>query len=150
MSFIRYTLDDRFRLPVFWADDHRYQVLGSWIVTDVGHTPSGALAALAVIEDVANEVESAEELSGEGYTVTRLADDLKFTPELASGEAKYTIDEVREALEDYWEFISRLPDNATIREYRPDLPGWQAALLMWEEQHGRPHPYGDRLFQPPS
>jgi len=70
---------------------------------------------------------------------------------LATGAATYPIDEVREALEGYWRFMASLPDNHRIRrEYRPDLPEWQAALLYREDRHGRPHPYGDRLFRPPT
>ncbi len=191
MSFIRYSLDDRFQAPTFHVDDQRYQVLGAWIMADVAYL-SAALGCLAVIEDIANGSASwpgtrarpagrrlswagtrarpagrrlswagtrarpagrrlsADDLSGEGYAVTRTPDGLRFSPELATGEATYTIVEVREALEGYWEFMSTLPENPNIRrEYRPDLPPWQAALLYWEEQHGRPHPYGDRLFRPP-
>jgi hypothetical protein len=146
MGFIRYALDERFRLPTFGVDDERYEVLGAWIMTDVGYHPSGAVAALALIDDIANERASAEELSGEGYAVVQVPDGLKFRPELARGTATYTADEVREALEGYWEFLSCLPEKPTIREYRPDLPEWHAALLFWEEHEGRRHPYRDRLF----
>jgi hypothetical protein len=149
VSFIRYTLDDQLDRPIFHVDDQRYQVLGAWIMVDVAYL-SAALGALAVIEDIAHDSESADELSGEGYAVAHRPDGLRFSPELATGEATYTIDEVREALEGYWEFMSSLPDNPNLRrEYRPDLPEWQAALLYWEERQGRPHPYGDRLFRPP-
>jgi hypothetical protein len=147
MSFIRYCLDERFQLPTFSVDDERYEVLGAWIMTDVEYALSGAVGALALIDDVANEIASAEELGGEGYAVAQVSDGLEFRPELARGTATYTVDEVREALEGYWEFLSRLPERPTIREYRPDLPEWHAVVLWWEEDSGRRHPYGDWLFQ---
>jgi hypothetical protein len=146
VGFIQYALDERFGLPTFSVDDERYEVLGAWIMTDVGYNSSGVVAALALIDDIANGLASVEELSGEGYTVVQASDGLKFRPELARGTATYTVDEVREALEDYWEFLSRLPERPTIREYRPDLPEWHGALLWWEEHEGRRHPYRDRLF----
>jgi hypothetical protein len=46
--------------------------------------------------------------------------------------------------------VSTWPDRPDLRHgYKPELPAWLAALTRWEEQHGRPHPRGDRLFRPP-
>jgi hypothetical protein len=146
VALIQYALDQRFKLPIYDVDDERYEVLGAWIMTDVGYHLSGVVAALALIDDVADELAPAEELSGAGYAVAQGSDGLSFRAELARGAATYTVDEVREALEGYWRFLRCLPERPTIREYRPDLPEWHAALLWWEEDAGRRHPHRDWLF----
>ncbi|WP_239542185.1 hypothetical protein [Micromonospora terminaliae] len=101
-----------------------------------------------MIDDVSNGRRPAEEWSSDKFEV-------RFTPELVSLEnlwlegqhGEYPVAEVREVLERYWRFLVSTPERThLIREYHPDLPQWQADLLLWEETWQRPHPYRGRLF----
>lgn len=146
MSFIRFSLD-QFNLPLFQVDDKRYETLGAWLISDVSRYFLVCLDGLAMVDDVANGRPPFEEWSSENY-------DVSFAPErvsfrnlwLEDQHGEYAVDEVREALESYWRFLVSLPERQLIREYRPDLPEWQASLLRWEEKWGRTHPYRGRLF----
>jgi len=138
---------DQYRLPVAEVDDERYRRLVNWMITDVSVHPQVALDALAMIDDVANGRPPFEEWSSENYEVSFTSDGLTFQNVwLPHDNGNYTVEEARQAFEEYWRFLVSLPDRGLIREYRPDLPEWQADLLMWEETWGRAHPYRGRLF----
>jgi hypothetical protein len=147
VGFISFSLD-QFRLPLFQVEDQRYRPLGAWLITDVSKYLGVCLDALAMVDDVANGRPPFEEWSSDKYDVVFTPDGVEFSNQWVEGEGgRYSLDEVREALEIYCRFLIDQPENAhLIREYRPDLPQWQADLLLWEETWGRPHPYRGRLF----
>ncbi|MFI7279999.1 hypothetical protein ACIBOV_07000 [Micromonospora chersina] len=147
MSFISFALD-QYRLPVFEVDDLRYQPLGGWIITDISRDMLACLDALAMADDVTNGRAPFEPWSSENYEVSFTPDGFVFRNEWVEGdEARYSVPEIREALETYWHFLAALPERRQlVREYHPELPEWQADLLRWEEKWGRPHPYRGRLF----
>lgn len=146
MSVISFSLDQH-RLPLAHVDNERYQPLGGWLITDISIHLGACLDALAMIDDVVDGRPPFEEWSSENYEVS-------FTPQgfafrnlwVESDHGQYSIEEIREAVEAYWRFLASQPDRGLIREYRPDLPEREAALLRWEEKWGRPHPYRGRLF----
>ncbi len=144
---ITYALD-RHRLPIITAvADHRFGPLADWLITDISREPSILLDALAVIDDAMHGDEPEDwgsdnyevAVTTDGFTVTNL-----YFPESVG---RYALPEVRAALEEYWHFfLLAAPSRGLIREYRPDLPEWEAALLRWEERWHRRHPSRGRLF----
>lgn len=147
MNFVAFSLD-QFELPIFRVDDKRYETLGAWLITDISVYFGACLDALALIDDVANGRQPAEEWSSDTFDVTFPAEHVSLRSQWpADRHGEYPVPEVREVLERYWRFLVSRPENPDlIREYRPDLPRWQAELLQWEERWGRPHPYRARLF----
>lgn len=148
VSFIDFSVDDRFHLPLYRVEDARYTTLGVWLITDLSIYFGVCLDGLAMLDDVVNGRLPFEEWSSDKFEVS-------ITPEyiflknlwLESQHGRYPVDEVREALETYWRFLVSLPERKhLIREYHPGLPQWQADVLVWEETWGRPHPYRGRLF----
>jgi hypothetical protein len=148
VSFIRFSVDQQYRLPLFDVDDQKYRALGAWLIADISKHMLVCLDALAMIDDVANGRPPFEVWSSENYDVAFTPQGLTFSNLWLDGEGgHYSVNEVREALEAYWRFLSSQPeDRNLVREYRPDLPEWQADLLRWEEKWERPHPYRGRLF----
>ena len=139
---------DRYRLPLCSADDGKYQPLGAWIITDISVYKGACLDALAMIADLSAGRPPVEEWSSENYTVHFAPEGVRLQCDWVEQErGVFTLAEVREAVEAYWRFLVSIPDNpALIREYRPDLPEWQAYLLQWEETWQRSHPYRGVLF----
>ena len=139
---------DGFRLPLYEVADQRYETLGVWLISDISIYFRACLDALEMVDDVSNGRRPAEEWSSDKFEVG-------FTPErvslqnlwLEGQHGEYAVPEVREVLERYWRFLVNTPERThLIREYHPDLPQWQADLLLWEETWKRPHPYRGRLF----
>ncbi|MGC3859363.1 hypothetical protein [Micromonospora chersina] len=139
---------DQFKLPLYQVDDERYEALGVWLTTDISIYFRVCLDALAMIDDVSHGRQPFEEWSSDKF-------DVHFTPERVSLQnqwlefqhGEYPVPEIREVLERYWRFLVSMPERThLIREYHPDLPQWQADLLLWEETWKRPHPYRGRLF----
>ncbi|MEU1842321.1 hypothetical protein [Micromonospora sediminicola] len=147
MAFISFSVDE-FRLPLFTVTDQRYRALGAWLITDVSVSYSACLDALQMIDDVANGRPLEEGWDSDKYEVSFSPAGVEFANEWVADErGHYSLDETRESVEAYWRFLANRPENRElIREYRPDLPRWQAELLQWEERWGRPHPYRGRLF----
>jgi hypothetical protein len=147
LAFITFSLDE-FRLPLFEVTDQRYRALGAWLITDISVYHSVCLDALAMVDDVSHGRPIEDEWDSDKYAVSFTAGGVEFQNEWVPGEGgRYTLDEVREAVEAYWRFLVSRPENPDlVREYRPDLPTWQAELVQWEERWGRPHPYRGRLF----
>ncbi|MFI5835447.1 hypothetical protein ACIA5A_17405 [Micromonospora sp. NPDC051300] len=147
MTFISFSADE-FGLPLFDVADQRYRALGAWLVTDISVYHSVCLDALAMIDDVAHGRTRDDEWDSDKYEVSFTPAGIEFDNEWVEGEhGRYPLDETREAVEAYWRFLAGRPENPDlIREYRPDLPRWQAELAQWEERWGRPHPYRGRLF----
>ena len=110
-------------------------------VAGVDDVPGGE-QALAIIADAAAGKQT-EPWESENYTVIFSESELTFQNKwIESDYGKYAAGEARAAVEDYWRFLISLPDNPElIREFRPDLPEWQAALLLWEDSWKRTHPY---------
>jgi hypothetical protein len=146
LSGIRFSTD-RYGLPTFEADDSRLRVLGAWLITDVSKHLVVCLDALAMVDDVSHGRPPFEQWSSENYAVSITPEGVTLRNEWVEGEeAGYPLAEFRAALEAYWGFLARRPENPRlIRDYRPDLPEREAALLSWEEKWGRPHPYRGRL-----
>jgi hypothetical protein len=147
MGLMSFSLDE-WRLPLYQAEDGKYQPLGAWIITDISIYRGACLDALAMLADVAAGRPPFEPWDSENYTV-------RFTPTEVSIQngwvehenVDFSVADVREAIEEYWRFLAGVPDNPNlVREYRPDLPEWEAALLRWEEKWGRSHPYRGILF----
>ncbi|MEV7267437.1 hypothetical protein AB0N38_28130 [Micromonospora aurantiaca] len=147
MAFISFSVDE-YRLPLFNVTDQRYRALGAWLITDVSVSYSACLDALQMIDDVANGRPLDEGWDSDKYEVSFAPTGVEFVNEWVADErGRYSLDETREAVESYWRFLAGRPENRElIREYRPDLPRWEAELLQWEERWGRPHPYRGRLF----
>lgn len=146
MHGISFALDD-FRLPYCKAENDRLQRIGNWITTDISIYKGVCLDALATLADAAAGKQT-EPWDSENYTVTFLGSTLRIQNDWVESErGDYDLAEVREAVEDYWRFLVSIPDNPNlVREFRPDLPEWQAALMMWEKTWDRPHPYRGSLF----
>ena len=146
MSRMTFSLDD-FRLPYCLSDDERMQRLGNWISTDISIYKGVCLDALATVADVVAG-RPVEPWESENFTVHFSDAGVSIRNEWVEVErGEFSMAEVREAVEDYWRFLVAIPDNPElIREFRPDLPEWQAALLMWERTWRRPHPYRGMLL----
>lgn len=147
MSFMTFSLD-KLRLPLYAAEDGRYQPLGAWIITDISIYKGVCLDALAILADISAGRPPFEPWDSDNYTVNFTPTEVTIQNNWVEHErGTFTVAEVRDAVEEYWRFLAGIPDNPDlIREYRPDLPEWQAALLQWEETWGRPHPYRGKLF----
>ncbi|MET8837892.1 hypothetical protein ABZV78_28825 [Micromonospora sp. NPDC004540] len=139
---------DQFRLPLFHIADERYRALGAWLITDVSIYHASCLDALAMIDDVSHGRQPFEEWSSDKYDVTLTSDGIDFQNQWVAGEkGRYSLDELREAVEAYWAFLAGRPDSPhLIRDHHPELPLWHAELLLWEETWKRAHPYRGLLF----
>ncbi|MGW4154817.1 hypothetical protein ACWEDF_16855 [Micromonospora chersina] len=139
---------DKYRLPLFQVADQRYRALGAWLITDVSIYHAACLDALAMIDDVSHGRQPFEEWSSDKYDAALASDGIDFENQWVAGEkGRYSLEELREAVEAYWTFLAgRLDSRHLIREYHPELPLWHAELLQWEERWGRSHPYRGRLF----
>ncbi len=147
MSVVSLRIDPTYRRPVYHVEDQRYDLLGEWLTTDIGTFFLVALDALAMADDVAHGRPPFDEWSSENYAVSFTPSALLITNLWVPGaEGEFPAGVAREAIEDYWSFLVGQPERDVVREYRPDLPEWQANLLRWEEKWGRPHPYRGRLF----
>jgi hypothetical protein len=147
MSFMSFSLDN-LRLPLYQAEDGKYQPLGAWIITGISIYKGVCLDALAMIADVSAGRPPFEDWDSENYTVSFAPMGISIQNNWVEHEhGIFTVAEVRDAVENYWRFLVGIPDNPNlIREYRPDLLEWQAAVIQWEERWGRPHPYKGILF----
>ncbi|KAB2369598.1 hypothetical protein [Actinomadura montaniterrae] len=145
---ITFSLDEHYRLPLFEVEDERHRPLAAWITTDISIYKRTCLDALAVVADLVAGRPPFEEWSSENYEVEFGSRGLRFQNLWVPDErGAYTLPEVKEAVKEYWRFLASIPDDPDlIREYRPDLPERQAALLRWEETWKRRHPYRGTLF----
>lgn len=147
MSVVSLRIDPTFRRPVYQVEDQRYDLLGEWLTTDLGTFFLVTLDALAMADDVARGEPPFEEWSSENYAVSFTPSALLITKTWVPGaKGEFPADVARAAIEEYWLFLVALPERSVVREYRPDLPEWQANLVRWEEKWGRAHPYRGRLF----
>lgn len=147
MSVVSLRIDPEFRRPVYQVEDQRYDLLGEWLTTDLGTFFLVTLDALAMADDVARGEPPFEQWESENYTVSFTPSALLITNSWVPGaEGEFPAAVARSAIEDYWRFLVAQPERSVVREYRPDLPEWQANLLRWEEKWGRTHPYRGRLF----
>ncbi|MEU6858021.1 hypothetical protein AB0B28_03970 [Glycomyces sp. NPDC046736] len=130
----------------------RFLGLGRWMADEIGPDFEIALDALAFVDAASHRRELPGEWSSEGYEVLFSAEGLTIQnlwDESSEPPLNYSIGEAREAIEEYAEFLMSLPERANVvREFRPDLLAWQAALLWWEQYWKRPHPYRGRLGLP--
>ncbi|THV21753.1 hypothetical protein [Glycomyces paridis] len=142
-------MDDYFG-PVVDAPPPGREVLAAWICTDIGRKFRVLLDALAMTDDVRAGGEPFEQWDSEGWDVTFRPDGV--TIRAAHGNrqgATYSVEDVRTALEDFWQFMVETPERANApRNYRPDLPEWQEGLLQWEDTWQIRHPYRGRLGIP--
>lgn len=147
MSSFNFSLD-QYGLPTFQVSDPSYNALGGWLISDISRYMLVALDALAMIDDVSHGEEPFEQWSSENYVVNISPKGVTLSDVWTEGDrSEYPVADVRSALEDYWRFLSSQPENPNlVREYRPDLPEWQADLARWEEKWERTHPYRGRLF----
>jgi hypothetical protein len=143
---LSFYLDEQFDVPRY-VPDHEYHALGAWLIADISAEFLVCLDALAMADDVRRGREPFEEWSSDGYEV-RFTPETFFVRNVLPGRplSTYPMGYVRDTLEDYWRFLRSLPESRLVREYRPDLPEWQAALLRWEEKWQLTHPYRGRLF----
>ena len=147
MGVVSLGIDPTYGLPVYEVEDQRYDLLGQWLTADLDRFFLATLDALAMADDVARGEPPFEQWSSENYAVSFTPSALLITNLWSPGaEGEFPADVARAALEDYWRFLVALPERRAVREYRPDLPKWQADLLRWEEKWGRTHPYRGRLF----
>ena len=147
VSVVGFRMDPRFNRPDYQVADPRLDLLGEWIVTDLGTFFLVVLDALAMADDVARGEEPFEEWSSENYEVSFTTALLLIRNLWVPGaEGAFPADTARTAIEEYWHFLVGQPERVGVREYRPDLPEWQANLVRWEEKWGRSHPYRGRLF----
>jgi hypothetical protein len=145
---LTFRFDPGLQLPLYESRDPRFNTLGAWLITDISNLMLVCLDALAMVDDVSRGDEPFEPWDSEGYSVAFAPSGVTIANVFVeSDRATYPVAEVREALEDYWRFISALPENPNyVREFRPDLPEWEADLLNWEGKWDRTHPYRGRLF----
>jgi hypothetical protein len=146
MGHIDFSIDQHHR-PSPHLTDKRDERLAEWVIADISHHFIVCLDALAMADDVARGRPPFEEWSSDNYEVS-------FTPStftvsnnwIPGSEATYPMDQVRAVIEDYWRFLVGQPERTVVRQYRPDLPEWEASLVRWEEKWGRTHPYRGRFF----
>ncbi len=145
MSVLSFALDQGF--PRFMGSQERYWPLGAWLISEISTLPGPALDALATLDDAARG-EEVPPWDSESYDVAFDAGGLRFANRYALDQrAQYSLEEVRPALEDYWRFVSAIPEPpGAYREYWPELPLPEAEVLLWEKTWGRRHPYRGRLF----
>ena len=147
VSVVSFTMDPRFNRPSFQAADRRYDLLGEWMIADLSRFFLVVLDALAMADDVARGQQPFEEWSSENYEVSFTPSALRIANMWVPGaEGEFPADVARAAIEDYWQFLVAQPERPVVREFRPDLPEWEASLVRWEEKWGRVHPYRGRLF----
>lgn len=148
MPNLRFRFDSTFERPLYEASDPRYSTLGAWLIGDISNVMLVCLDALAMIDDVSKGEEPFEPWDSENYSVVFQPSGVTIQNVWAEDErATYAVPEIREALEDYWRFLCSLPENPhLVREFRPDLPEWEADLVNWEGKWERTHPYRGRLF----
>jgi hypothetical protein len=140
-------MDGRYQSPRFRAADETYNPLGEWVIADISRFFLVCLDALAMIDDVTNGREPFEEWDSENYEVDFSSRDFTVRNQwVENWGGRYPIDTVREVVEGYWRFLVSAPERDVVREYRPDLPEWEADLLRWEEKWDRRHPYRGRFF----
>ncbi|MFI0483252.1 hypothetical protein [Actinomadura sp. 9N215] len=146
MTFMTFRLD-QFGLPLFRADSSRYDALGYWLISDVSIHKLVCLDALAMLADVSAGRDPFEPWSSDNYTVTFTPTGVSIRSNWSDESGEYGVDEVRQAVEEFWRFLVAQPDKPhMVREYHPELPDWQASLLRWEEKWSRRHPSRGTLF----
>ena len=148
MPNLTFRFDQQFGRPLYDSRDPRYNTLGAWLIGDISNVMLVCLDALAMVDDVGRGDEPFQPWDSENYNVTFAPSGVTIQSEWdESDRATYPVPEIREALEEYWKFLSSLPENPhVVREFRPDLPEWEADLLNWEGKWDRRHPYRGRLF----
>ncbi|GAA1893329.1 hypothetical protein [Asanoa iriomotensis] len=145
MTFIRFA-SDQYDLPVFAVTDPTYTALGSWITGDISVHFRVCLDALADVDDLAKG-RPVEPWGSEHYDVAIDANGIRFSNRFVDESGSYSLRDLTEALEEYWRFLASQPEDPDlVRQYWPDLPRWQAELLLWEQRRERQHPYRGRLF----
>lgn len=126
--------------------------LARWIADEAGGGFDTVLDALESVDAAINSREQRGDWSSEGYHVT-------FGPDVLTIEGRwddddepalvYDLQEARDVIEEYAVYVMGLPEPPNdVREYFPELPVWQADLLVWEERWKRRHPYRGRLGIP--
>ena len=148
---IRYRNDERFG-PVVDDASGRHLGLGRWLADEVGADFGIMLDVLLFIDAAVHRRALPGDWSSEGYDVEFGPDAFTIRDlhdESGAPALSYPIDEARQAIEEYAVFLLGLPERANVvREFRPDLLGWQSDLLWWEQYWKRPHPYRGRLGIP--
>ncbi|MDL4816854.1 hypothetical protein [Actinomadura opuntiae] len=147
MTIMTFSLDE-YRLPIYQAEDGKYQALGAWITTDISIYKKTCLDALAMVHDIVAGRAPFEPWSSENYEVDFSPSGVRIQNLWVPHEkGEYSVADMKEVVEEYWKFLASIPDNPQlVRGYRPDLPEWQADLLRWEETWNRPHPYRGTFF----
>lgn len=146
---MRFRMDDFFG-PVVDDPPPGQKILAGWICTDVGLHFRALLDALAMVDDVKQGRPPFEPWTSEGYGVAFTTEGVTIRSLHGEREsATYNVDDVATMLEEYWHFLAGLPERSdSPRPFRPDLPEWQARLLLWEESWELRHPYRGRLGIP--
>jgi hypothetical protein len=122
------------------------QDLGVWLTFDLGRNYFGCLNALASVADATSGAEPSVHYEGNGYDLEFQPSQVVITHKFLDRFSTYPLSEARKAIEEFWRFITGIPDNpVATRVYRPDLPEPLAYLLLWESQWRRPHPYRGRI-----
>lgn len=129
------------------GDYDKYRPLGAWVISEIGKIPGICLDALAIVDD-AKKGRPVEPWTSKSYDVVIDADGIRFQNFYVDVESgSYTLDELRDVVEDYWQFLATIPEApGTYREYWPELPRPEAEVLLWEQVWKRQHPYRGRLF----
>lgn len=149
MPLIRFYLSDSggVRFDLDPAHGGRYRALGAWAMSEIGKHHGVVLDALATVDDAAHGRPTQPWTSG-SYDVTIDAAGIRFRNFYAESEqGEYSLDELRQVLEDYWRFLAAIPETpGAHREYSPELPLPEAEVRLWEKVWNRTHPYRGRLF----
>jgi hypothetical protein len=136
--------------PVFHIEPEqydRYRALGSWATGEIGKLPGVVLDGLAIVDDAKNG-RPVEPWTSESFDVKIDSSGITFQNFFSDRErGRYTLDELRDVLEEYWRFLAAIPEpEGGYRAYWPELPRPEAEVLLWEKVWKRPHPYRGRLF----
>ncbi|MFI5928681.1 hypothetical protein ACIA3K_22305 [Micromonospora sp. NPDC051543] len=117
------------RIAEYQSTDQRLACLGMWLTDDIQSVHELCLDLLADLEDIAagrKESESwegnawAAELSAEGVDLRNLWRDVL--------HAHYPLAETRRVVAQYWRLLAEDPDRTR-------------AVVEWESENGRTHPY---------
>jgi hypothetical protein len=136
--------------PLFHIEPDRYEKyrpLGAWATGEIGKLPGVVLDGLAIVDDARNG-RPVEPWTSESFDVKIDASGIAFENFYNDQErGRYTLDELRDVLEEYWRFLADIPESPEAqRGYWPELPRSEAEVLLWEKVWKRPHPYRGRLF----
>ncbi|MEV0650571.1 hypothetical protein AB0I28_35485 [Phytomonospora sp. NPDC050363] len=147
---MRFTVDADGDIAVELGDgEAAYAEFAAWLKLGVNYSPMRCLDALQMADDVLTGQSDVETFTAEAHTTTFTRDKVTVRHQFLDRGAVVPLKYAVERIEEWWGLIAyRAPKAGTTQPYRPDLPFWEAQLVLWEETWERRHPYRGRLGIP--